>query len=167
MASLYDLSIGACDRALGQLEHIVGIGQGYSAERKLDEANVTSLRVFPDMLPFTSQVQIACDVAKGAAARLAEVEAPKFDDTERSFDELKARIAATRAFLQSVPRTPVDAAESRTIVLKMRAGELSLTGLAYVQGFVLPNVYFHCATAYNLLRGIGAPLGKRDFLGAL
>jgi hypothetical protein len=117
------------------------------------------------MFPLTRQVQIACDTAKGAVARLAGADIPKHEDTEQTFAELKARIAKTLDFIESVPAAKVDGSEDREVVLKMRAGDMKFTGLEYLLGFAYPNFYFHVTTAYDILRHNGVELGKRDFLG--
>ena len=105
------------------------------------------------------------DMAKGAVARLAGVEPPKLEDNETTFDELHARIAGVIAILKSFTPEQIDGSEGRAIVLKTRTGETQYTGQDYLLGFVLPNVYFHCTTAYAILRGVGVVLGKSDFLG--
>jgi hypothetical protein len=110
-------------------------------------------------------VQIACDTAKGAVARLAGVEIPKHEDTEQTLAELKARIAKTLDFIGSVSAAKLDGSEEREVVLKMRSGEQKFTGLQYLMGHALPNFYFHVTTAYNILRANGVEIGKRDFIG--
>jgi hypothetical protein len=118
------------------------------------------------MLPFRTQVQIACDSAKLAVARLSGVEAPKFDDTETTFEELKARVAKTIDFLQSVPASALDGSEAKAISVPRRTGEpLQFTGESYLKHFSLPNFFFHVTTAYALLRHNGVEVGKTDFLG--
>jgi hypothetical protein len=122
-------------------------------------------RLYPDMFALTRQVQIACDTAKGAVARLAAVEVPKHEDTETTFAELQQRIARVVAFIESVAPAQIDGSEDRKITLTLRGQETVFTGLQYLMGFVLPNFYFHAATAYGILRHNGVELGKRDFLG--
>lgn len=130
-----------------------------------DEATLLAARLAPDMHPFPRQIQMASDSAKGAIARLAGVEVPSMPDTETTFAELKARIAATVAFIQGVDAAGFDGAEDREIVLKFPQGEMTFTGGDYLTGFALPNFYFHVTIAYALLRANGAPIGKMDFLG--
>lgn len=130
-----------------------------------DEATLLAARLAPDMHPFPRQIQMASDSAKGAIARLAGVEVPSMPDTETTFAELKARIAATVAFIQGVDAAGFDGAEDREIVLKFPQGEMTFTGGDYLTGFALPNFYFHMTIAYALLRANGAPIGKMDFLG--
>lgn len=130
-----------------------------------DEATLLAARLAPDMHPFPRQIQMASDSAKGAIARLAGVEVPSMPDTETTFAELKARIAATIAFIQKVDAAGFEGAEDREIVLKFPQGEMKFTGCDYLTGFALPNFFFHITIAYALLRANGAPIGKMDFLG--
>lgn len=122
-------------------------------------------RLFPDMYPLVRQVQIATDMSKGAAARLANVEIPKFEDNETTFDELQARIANTIAFIDSIQPAQLEGSETREVVINVRKVNLTFTGLDYLLKWVNPNVYFHVTTAYNILRHNGVELGKSDFLG--
>jgi uncharacterized protein len=155
-------------RALGQLRHALQKAQAHAQEKNWDPAVLLSMRLAPDMLPLTRQVQIATDMAKNAAGRLSGSEAPKFDDTETTFEELDARIARAIAYLHSVPPEAFADAETRAIVVPSRAyGDLHFNGRDYVDTYVLPNVYFHATTAYALLRHAGVPLGKADFIGAV
>jgi uncharacterized protein len=140
--------------------------EAHATARRFKPDNYLGLRLAPDMLPFSRQVQIASDHAKGCVARLAGVENPKYDDSESSLDELRARIRKTLAFIDSIPADKVRGSEAREVVLPMRAGELRYTGEDYLRHFALPNFYFHCTTAYALLRHAGVELGKVDFLGA-
>jgi hypothetical protein len=123
------------------------------------------VRLIADMFPLSRQVQIACDTAKGAVARLAGVEVPKHDDTEQTVAELKARIAKTLDFIGSVPAAKIDGSEEREVVLRLGGQERKFTGLQYLLGHAWPNFYFHVTTAYNILRANGVELGKRDFIG--
>ena len=131
----------------------------------LDEAALLQARLAPDMHPFPRQIQMASDGAKGGIARLAGVEAPAMPDTEATFAELKARIAKTIAFVQSVDASAFDGSEDREIVLTFPGVSMTFTGADFLTGFMLPNFYFHITTAYALLRANGAPIGKMDFLG--
>ena len=126
---------------------------------------LTSVRLFPDMFPFTRQVQIACDTAKGATARLAGVDIPKHEDTEQTFAELKARIAKTIDFIESISAAKIDGSDEKEIVLQMRSGERRFKGMQYLLGHAYPNFYFHVTTAYNILRHNGVEVGKADFIG--
>ncbi len=118
------------------------------------------------MLPLARQVQIACDTAKKGAARLAGLEAPAFEDNEKTIEELRTRIARTIDYIKGIPVSAFEGAEERDI--KVPAGErtLEFKGLAYLQRWILPNLFFHVTTAYNILRHNGVEIGKRDFLGS-
>ena len=162
---MYQASAPRFVNTLGNLAAILDKAQAHCDARRIDPLVLTGYRLFPDMFPFSRQVQIACDTAKGAVARLAGAEIPKHEDTERTLAELKARIAKTVDFVQSVKRERVDGAEDKEIVLQMRSGERRFTGLQYLLGHALPNFYFHVTTAYNILRHNGVELGKQDYLG--
>ena len=117
------------------------------------------------MFPFARQVQICCDTAKGAVARLAGVEIPKHEDTEKTFEELRARIAKTLEFIATLKAPQIDGSEEKKIVLKLRGNDVEFKGAQYLLGFAWPNFYFHMSTAYNILRHNGVEVGKADFLG--
>jgi uncharacterized protein len=138
--------------------------QAHAEARKFDTANYLGLRLAPDMLPFTRQIQICSDAAKGCMGRLAGIELPKWEDNEASFDDVRARIRKTIDFVQSVSAAQVDGTEQKDIVIKMRAGEVTMKGEDYLRHFAMPNFFFHATTAYNLLRNAGVDLGKKDFL---
>jgi hypothetical protein len=165
--SMYEISIPVLTRGLTNLSAILDKAAAHAATKKFDSAVLASARLFPDMYPLVRQVQIACDTAKGAAARLAEIEVPKHEDTEVTFAELKARIAKTVDFLKSISAGQVKDAESRSIEIKFPNGAWKFTGIDYLTGFVLPNFYFHSSMAYALLRKAGVEVGKGDFLGAI
>jgi len=163
--SMYQASAPRFARMLRNLATLLDKAQAHAEAKKIEPSALTSYRLYPDMFPLTRQVQIACDQAKGAVARLAGVDIPKHDDTEQSFAELKARIDKTLKFIESVKPAQVDGSEEREVVLKLRAGELKFSGLDYLFGFAYPNFFFHVTTAYNILRHNGVELGKRDFVG--
>ena len=151
---------------LGTHNHMLDKAQAHAEAKKFDTAVYLGLRLAPDMLPFTKQIQIACDQAKACTARLAGLEVPKWDDNEATFDELRARIRKTIDYVQSIPAAQIDGSEAREIVLPTRSGDpLRFTGEAYLKHFVLPNLYFHTSMTYALLRHAGVDLGKKDFLG--
>ena len=162
---MYQLAIPPVVRALENLRHILTKGAAHCEARKIDPAALVQFRLYPDMRPLTFQVQVACDMAKGCVARLSGVEAPRFEDTEQTFKDLDSRIERTLAFLRSVSASQMDGSEDKAVTLKTPRGDLNFQGLGYVQDFVLPNVYFHCTTAYNILRHNGVEIGKMDFLG--
>ena len=163
--SMYQASAPRFARMLRNLSAILDKAQAHVEARKLDAAALTTDRLFPDMFPMTRQVQIACDQAKGCVARLAGVDIPKHEDSEQTLDDLKARIAKTLEFIESVKPAQIDGSEEREIVLKLRTQELRFNGLQYLIGFAYPNFYFHLTTAYNILRHNGVEIGKRDFVG--
>ncbi len=163
--SMYQASAPRFANMLRNLSALLDKAEAHCAAKKIDPLALTSYRLYPDMFPFTRQVQIACDTAKGAVARLAGVDIPKHEDTEHSFAELKARIAKTLDFVESVPAAKIDGSEEKEIVLAMRSGELRFKGMQYLLGFAYPNFYFHVTTAYDILRHNGVELGKRDYLG--
>lgn len=165
MANMYDITIPPLTLALNNLSSILKKGEAYADEKKIDHTVLLNSRLFPDMFPLTRQIQIATDMSKGAGARLAGVDVPKYDDDESSFDELQARIANTITFLESIKPTQLENAETRHIELMVRKTKLEFTGVDYLSRWVKPNVYFHVTTAYNILRHNGVEIGKLDFLG--
>ncbi len=163
--SMYQASVPVIRRALTSLGGILDKGAAHAEAKKIDGTVLTGARLFPDMFPLARQVWIASDTAKGAVARLAGVDVPKYEDTEQTFAELKARIDKTVAFVSSFTAEQIDGSEEHKILLPTRGAPLEFTGQSYLLGFVLPNLYFHIATAYNILRTNGVELGKMDFLG--
>jgi hypothetical protein len=164
--SIYDLTIPVLTRGLTNLSAILEKASAHAAAKKFDPAVLVQARLFPDMFPLSRQVQITCDTAKGAAARLAGIEVPKHEDNEVSLDELKQRIAKTLDFVKSVKPGQLEGAETRTIELKFPSRTISFSGLSYLVDFVLPNFYFHESMTYALLRSNGVDVGKMDFLGS-
>jgi len=163
--SMYQASAPRFAAMLRNLAAILDKAEAHAAARKIDPAALTAFRLYPDMFPLTRQVQIACDTAKGAVARLAGMEVPKHEDTEQTFAELKARIAKTLDFVESVPAERIEGSEEREIVVRLRGQDMKFSGLQYLLGVAQPNFYFHVTTAYDILRHNGVELGKRDFLG--
>lgn len=164
--SMYQAGIPVVTRYLNNLSTLIDKAAAHCAARKIDPTVLVNFRLTPDMLPFSRQVQIATDQVKGMAARLAGVEVPSYPDTETTFDELKARIAKTVAYLGTFKADQIDGTEDKEITLKAGAAEFKFKGDDYLVGFVLPNFYFHVTTAYAILRHCGVEIGKRDFLGA-
>ncbi len=163
--SMYQASVPRFVNILGNLSNILDKAQAHVDARKIDATVLCSYRLFPDMLPMTTQVQIACDAAKGVVGRLAGVEIPVFEDNEKTLAELKARVAKTVAFLQSVSAAQVDGTEDKEIVIKRGDKETRYTGMQFLLGHATPNFYFHVTTTYNILRHNGVEIGKRDYLG--
>jgi hypothetical protein len=154
-------------RGLQQLRHLFSKGAKHAEAQGWEPAVVLGLRLAPDMFPLIRQAQIATDICKNAAARLAAVEAPKFADDETGFDEIDARIGRALDFILSLPAEAFAEAAGRAIQVPTRRGELQFSGHDYLYDFVLPNLHFHTSIAYALLRGAGVPLGKADFLGPI
>lgn len=163
--SMYQAFVPGVSHTLQALSQVLAKGAAHCEARKIDPNAFLQARLFPDMFPLVKQVQIACDMAKGGVARLAGIDNPKFDDTEASFADLQARIERTLAFMRSVSPDQIDGSEGKAITLTLPSRSLEFTGQQYLTTFVIPNVYFHATTAYNLLRQGGVELGKRDFLG--
>jgi uncharacterized protein len=165
--SMHTVALPVINQMLGAMSLWLDKAQSHAEARRFDPNNFLTLRLAPDMLPFPRQVQIACDNAKGCVARLAGMEIPKFEDNEASLVELKARIAKTLDFVNSVPASAFEGSEMRPIEIPMRnADPLRFTGERYLLNFALPNIYFHVTTAYALLRQAGVEVGKGDYLGA-
>lgn len=163
--SMYSSSIPVFLHYLKNLSVLLAKGAEFAAEKKVDEKVLTGARLYPDMFPLSRQVQIACDVAKGCGARLAGVDAPKYEDNEVTFGELQARIDKTVNFLNTLSASQIDGSEQKQIKLQAGPRELEFVGDFYLRSWALPNVFFHITTTYNILRHNGVPVGKMDFLG--
>ncbi len=164
--SMYDTLVPTADRMLGNLSAILDKASAFAEQKGFDPAVLLNARLAPDMFPFTRQIQIATDMASRGAARLSGGEVSSSEDKETTFDELKARIARVREYVNAIPADKFAGAEDRQITIKTRRGEQHFNGLGYLRDFVLPNLYFHSTTAYAILRHNGVELGKADFLGA-
>jgi hypothetical protein len=164
--SIHDASVPVLALALTNLGGIIEKGRLHAESEKLDPTVLLGMRLSPNMFAFTRQVQVVSDTTKGCMARLAAVEAPKYEDTEASFAELKQRVDKTMAFVKGFEARQLEGAESRAVVLKFPNSTLNFkSGWDYLLSFVLPNVYFHSSMAYAILRHAGVKLGKNDFLG--
>ena len=164
--SMYQVSVPIFVRHLNGLVAILKKAQALYAEKKHDESTLLSYRLYPDMFSFTKQVQAATDHAKNCAALLAGLEAPKYEDNEKSLAELIARVGKTMAYLNTIKPEQIDGSEGKTVTLKMRDREMNFTGLDLLLNRSMPNFYFHAATAYDIIRHNGVEIGKRDFMGA-
>ena len=162
--SMYTATVPPFRSMLKNLSAVIAKAEAHCEAKKIDPSAFLTSRLYPDMLPFTSQVQIATDNAKGAAARLAGVEIPKFEDNEKTFPELQARLDKTIAFLDTLTEAQFEGAEDRDIVLQLRDRKQEFKGATYLLQFANPNVYFHVTTAYALLRHGGVEIGKKDYL---
>jgi hypothetical protein len=164
--SVYDVTVPPLVIRLKALSAILDKATAYAEHKKFDPKALLEARLFPNMFPLLRQIQVACDMAKGGVARLAGVDAPKFEDTESTFEELKARIAKTIDFIESVQPAQLLNAESRTVTMTFPSSSLSFKGVDFLNDFALPNFYFHLSMSYALLRQAGLDVGKRDFLSA-
>ncbi len=163
--SMYQASVPRFINTLGNLSAILDKAQAHVEAKKLDETALTGFRLYPDMLPMARQVMIVTDTAKGLAARLAGVDIPVYEDTEKTLAELKARIAKTIAYLQTLQPAQIDGTEDKEIVIKRGDKETRYKGMQFLLGHALPNFYFHVTTTYAILRHNGVEIGKRDYLG--
>jgi hypothetical protein len=164
--SLYDVSIPVITRGLRQLGHVLGKGAEHAAREGYDPAVLLHTRLYPDMFALTKQVQIASDMTKNGCARLAAIEPPKWEDKEATMDEVVARVERTIQFLSGISAEQINPGATREIVLPLRHRTMRFAnGWDYLSGYVLPNFYFHCVTAYDILRHCGVKLGKSDFIG--
>jgi len=163
--SMYQASVPRFINILGNLANILDKAQAHVEAKKIAEGTLPGYRLFPDMLPMTTQVQIACDSAKGVVARLAGIDIPVFEDNEKTLADLKARVAKTIAFIQTITPAQIDGTEEKDIVIKRGEKETHYKGMQFLLGHAMPNFYFHVTTTYNILRHNGVEIGKRDFLG--
>jgi hypothetical protein len=153
---------------LTALSDVLDKAEAYATEKKFDPSVLLNTRLAPDMFSLTRQIQVATDLAKNGGARLAGIEPPRYEDTETTIAQLKARLAKTVAFLKSLDKSKIDQAADREISFPLGpVNKGQMKGDDYLNHFVLPNVYFHCTAAYAILRHCGVAIGKQDFLGAI
>lgn len=164
--SMYQASAPRFVHTLNNLSALLDKAQAHAEANKIDPAALITFRLYPDMFPLSRQIQVACDVSKGVIARLAGVDVPKYEDTEQSFAELKARIAKTVAFINTIKPAQIDGTEDKDIALKLGKQDFTFKGMQYLLNFAYPNFYFHATTAYDILRHNGVVLVKKDFIGA-
>jgi hypothetical protein len=163
--SMYSASLPVFNSMLANLSHILDKAQAHAEARKFDPTALLQYRLAPDMLPFTRQVLIACDAAKNGVARISGVDAPKFEDTEATFPELKARVRKTLDYLATVPAERLDGTEDKDITFPIgRETTRTMKGEAYLKHWAIPNFFFHITMAYAILRHNGVELGKSDYL---
>ena len=165
--SIFQSSIPVFIKALNNLKVVLEKGASHAQSKKIDEAVLLQSRLYPDMLPLTAQVQIAADMARGGADRLAGAEPQSWDDNEKTFADLVARVDRTIEYVKAYKANQFDGADARQVTRKLRGQPRTFTGANYLQQFVVPNLYFHVTTAYDILRHNGVELGKNDFLGSL
>jgi hypothetical protein len=164
--SMFDASVPVFRQMLGSLSAILEQAESHATARKIQPSVLLQARLYPDMFPLVRQVQIAADFAKGACARLAGAEVPRYEDTEQTFAELKERIEKTLAFIDGLPREAIASSEDRDISITMAGNTREFKGQPYLLHYALPNFYFHTTTAYAILRHNGIEIGKRDFIGS-
>ena len=165
MPALYSMTVPVFVRFLNNFSEILKKGEAYATAKKFEPNVLINARLAPDMFALSRQVQIACDVVKGGAARLSGTEVPSFPDNETTFAELQERIAKTVKFIEGIDKGKFEGGEARNIEIKAGPRELKFDGLSYLNNFVLPNIYFHITTTYAILRHNGVDLGKMDYLG--
>jgi len=163
MTALYEQSVPFLIRGLEALSKFLKKAEAQADDRKLDKNVVLGLRLAPDMLNLCRQIQIVTDQAKGGGARCSGLTPPSYADEEKTFDELQARLTKTVEFLKTLKPADFDAA--RDVTIKIGGQDVTLKAVAYFNGAVLPNFYFHITTAYAILRSNGFSLGKADFMG--
>jgi uncharacterized protein len=163
--SMYDASVPVFRQMLGSLCAVLDKAESHAAARKIEPSVLLQSRLYPDMFPLARQVQIAADFAKGACARLAGAEVPRYEDTEQSLGELKERIGKTLAFIEGLPHEAIAGSEERDISITVAGNSRQFKGQPYLLHYALPNFYFHATTAYAILRHNGIEIGKRDFIG--
>jgi hypothetical protein len=163
--SMYAISVPVFLRHLNGIAGCLKKARALYAEKKYDETTLIHYRLYPDMFHFARQVQAMCDHAKTCTALLAGVQAPQYEDDEKSLAELVSRIEKTAAFVSSIGPEQLEGAEERTVSVKVRDRTLEMKGLELLLERSLPNFFFHATTAYDILRHNGVEIGKRDFMG--
>jgi hypothetical protein len=162
---MYQASVPVFVRALGNLADVLKKGEAHAKSKNVTDETLLQTRLIPDMLPLVKQVQIAADMATRGAARLAGVEPKSFEDNETTLEQIYSRIDRAIEYVKTFKPEQIDGSETRTVVMKTRTGEMTFEGQGYLLGFVIPNLFFHCTTAYNILREAGTEIGKTDFIG--
>jgi len=165
--SMYQASVPVFIRMLTNLKGILEKAAAHAQAKKIDDSVLLGARLYPDMFPLARQVHVATDFARGTGARLSGVEPPAYEDNEKTFSELIARVQRTIDFLRTLKPAAIDGSEAREIVRPIRGEPKKFTGINYLLQFALPNFYFHTATTYAILRHCGIEVGKGDFIGAL
>jgi hypothetical protein len=162
--TMYAAAVPAFQNHLAALDAMLDKAVEYAAAKKVDVSVLLTARLYPDMFNFTRQVQLATDFAKACCARLAGVPVPSFPDTETTVPELKERVAKTQAFLAGVKPEQFEGSEARDVTIKVGGNDTTFSGRDYLLHYAIPNFYFHCTTAYDILRHNGLEIGKRDFM---
>lgn len=163
--SMYQASVPVFVRTLTNMSNVLKKGEAFAKGKDVDPDRLLQQRLIFDMFPLIKQIQIACDTATRGAARLANVEAQSFPDTETTLTQALDRIERTIAYIKTFKSEQIDGCEDLAIVVKMHDNEVHFTGQNYLLGYALPNLFFHCTTVYDILRVAGTPIGKLDYLG--
>ena len=164
--SFYDATVPAFLQILGSLPGLLTKAEAHCKARNIQPEVLLGARLYPDMFPLTRQIQMVCDFAAKSCARLANSEVPTTPDTEKTFDDLKARLAKTIDYVKAFKPAQFDGAESREVSFPIGPSKtMTLKGQQYLNNFAFPNFYFHAAIAHGILRHNGVEIGKRDFLG--
>lgn len=164
--SMYAASVPVVNQMLNSLSAILSKAEAYAAARKISPEVLVQSRLFPDMLPLVKQVQIACDFSKGLCARLAAIDAPKFEDNELTLADLQERIRKTLEFVATIKPEQLNGTEERDITFSFGTNTREFKGMPYLLHYAMPQIVFHVSTAYAILRSSGVELGKRDFVGS-
>jgi hypothetical protein len=163
--SFYDASVPAFLQILGAFSGILTKAEAHCTAKKIAPEVLLGARLFPDMLPLSKQIQLACDFATKGCARLTQSEVPSTPDTEKTFEELKQRLAKASDYLKTFKPAQFEGADTRDVTFPVGPNTMTLKGQQFLTGFAFPNFYFHAATAHGILRHNGVEIGKRDFLG--
>jgi len=163
--TMHSISLPLFTRMLSNLSAILDKAEAFATAKKVDPDVLLNARLAPDMFPLKRQVQLASDFAKGAAARLSGQEIPKWEDNEKSFADLKARIKRTQDYIAGFGAGQIDGSETRDVSLTIAQKPAVLKGQAFLLNYAFPHFFFHVTTAYNILRHNGVEVGKRDFMG--
>jgi uncharacterized protein len=165
--SIYDATVPAFLQILGSLSGTLGKAEAHCTAKNVQPDELLGARLYPDMLPLSRQIQLVCDFAAKTSARLTQSDVPSTPDTEKTFDELKARLSRTADYVKAFKPAQFDGADGRDVSFPAGPDKtMTLKGQQFLSHFALPNFYFHAATAHDILRHNGVPIGKRDFLGA-
>ena len=162
--AMYNASVPVFRQLLSALGGIIDKALAHAETKKIDQAVFANARLYPDMFPFVKQITVATDFAKGASARLAGIDVPKFEDTEVTLGDAKARLQKTLDFIATLKPEQFDGAETRDITIQLRAGPTVFKGQPYLLHYAMPHFYFHTTTAYAILRHNGVEVGKQDFI---
>jgi hypothetical protein len=163
--SFYDATVPAFLQILGSLPGLLSKAEAHCQARNIQPDVLLNARLYPDMLPLSKQIQLVCDFAAKGCARLTHSEVPSTPDTEKTFEELRQRLAKTTDYVKSFKPAQFEGADTKDVTFPVGPSTMTLKGQQFASGFAFPNFYFHAATAHGILRHNGVEIGKRDFLG--